>query len=750
MARKSKKAVEQKKELVHAPAAPQLITDTIEKNYMPYVMSVIISRAIPEIDGLKPAHRKLLYTMYKMGLLTGNRTKSANIVGQTMKLNPHGDMAIYETMVRLTRANEALLHPLVDSKGSFGKQYSSEMKFAASRYTEAKLDSFCAELFKGIDKDAVDFVDNYDGTMQEPVLLPTTFPNVLVTPNTGIAVGMASSICSFNLAEVCDGTIAVLKNPNVSVEKILDIIKAPDFPGGGAIIYNRDQMREIYLTGQGSVKIRARYVYDKDANCIDIIQIPYSTSIELILKRISELVKEGKLKEIVDFRDEIDKNGFKLTLDLRRGVDPDKLMSKLFKQTSLEDSFKCNFNVLINSQPRQLGVIDLIKEWIIFRIGCLRRELTFDLKKKKDKLHLLLALGKILLDIDKAIRIIRHTEKEEDVIPNLMTGFDIDKIQAEYIADIKLRNLNKQYILNRIAEIEGLQAEIAKIEEILADELKIKALISSQLTEIKKKYGQPRRSQLIHADEVEVYNEEEHVENYNVKIYLTKEGYFKKITLQSLRGNDEQKLKENDEIISVFECDNLANLVFITDKCQLYRAKVDEFDCVKASSLGDFLPSKLDMADGEKPVFMKIMSEYPEAHNFVFIFENGKGVRVPVSSYETKSNRKKLINAYSDASPIAGVFYEDEKKPFDVMLVSSGDRAIIVKTSIIPKKNTRTSGGVSIMTIKKGQKITKCLETPEEYENLKGYKKLKIPASGQVIAEKNINLQQLKIDNIGE
>ncbi len=748
MAKKSKKATAPVEEFVEAPIQNQLITDTIEKNYMPYVMSVIVSRAIPEIDGLKPAHRKLLYTMYKMGLLTGSRTKSANIVGQTMKLNPHGDMAIYETMVRLTRANESLLHPLIDSKGSFGKQYSSNMKFAASRYTEAKLDSFCAELFRGIDKDAVDFVDNYDGTMQEPVLLPTTFPNVLVTPNTGIAVGMASNICSFNLAEICDGTIAILKNPNVSVEKILDIIKAPDFPGGGAIIYDREQMKEIFLTGQGSVKIRSRYVYDKEENCIDILQIPYSTSIELIRNKISELVKEGKLKEITDFRDEIDLSGFKLTLDLRRGVDPEKLMIKLFKQTPLEDSFKCNFNVLINSTPKQLGVIGLIKEWITFRIGCVRRELNFDLKKKNDKLHLLLGLAKILLDIDKAIKIIRHTEKEEDVIPNLMTGFDIDKIQAEYIAEIKLRNLNKQYIINRINEIEGLQKEIAKIEEILADELKIKALISSQLSDIKKKYGQPRRTQLIHVDDVQVYNEEDHVENYNVKLYLTKEGYFKKITLQSLRGNDEQKLKEGDELIASIETDNHANLIFITDKCQMYRAKAEDFDCVKASSLGEYLPIKLDMLEGEKPVFMRVQNSYPQGENFVFIFENGKGVRIPVANYETKSNRKKLINAYSDASPICGVFYDSDKAPIDIMMINSADRAIIVKSSLIPQKNTRTSGGSSIMSIKKGQKIVKCVSDLEKYENLKGYRKLKIPASGQLLAEKDIMAAQLKIDTL--
>ena len=747
MAKRTKKSSIAAEPQVVAPIQNQIITDTIEKNYMPYVMSVIISRAIPEIDGFKPSHRKLLYTMYKMGLLTGNRTKSANVVGQTMKLNPHGDMAIYETMVRLTRGNESLLHPFVDSKGSFGKQYSSEMKFAASRYTEVKLDPICNEIFKGIDKNAVDMVDNYDNTTKEPVLLPTTFPNVLVTPNTGIAVGMASSICSFNLAEVCDGTIAVLKNPKVSTDKILDIIKAPDFPCGGAIIYDRETMRQIYETGSGSVKIRSRYNYDKEQNCIDIIQIPYSTTIELILKRIAELVKEGKLKEITDFRDEIDLNGFKLTLDLRRGVDPDKLMTKLFKLTPLEDSFKCNFNILIDSSPRQLGVVDIIKEWIKFRMLCLRRELEFELGKKRDKLHLLLGLGKILLDIDKAIRIIRHTEKEEDVIPNLMSGFNIDKIQADYICEIKLRNLNKEYIINRINEIEGLQNEIARLEEILADELKIKALIATQLTEIKKKYGQPRRSQLIHSDDIEVYNEEDHVENYNARIYLTREGYFKKITLQSLRGNDEQKLKEVDSIIITEDTDNLSDLIFVTDKCQIYRAKTADFESVKASAMGEFVPAKLGMDEGEKPVFMRVQSGYPAGENFVFVFENGKGVRVPVTAYETKANRKKLINAYSSASPICGVFYEKEKEPFEIMLVNSDDKAIIIKTSLIPAKNTRTSAGVTLMTMKKGQTLVSCTDKIDEsYENAKGYRKLKIPATGQLLVEKDIMKQQLKID----
>ena len=729
-----------------APIQVQAITDVLEKNYMPYAMSVIISRAIPEIDGFKPAHRKLLYTMYTMGLLKGNRTKSANIVGQTMKLNPHGDASIYETMVRLTRGHEALLHPFIDSKGSFGKQYStSDMKYSASRYTEAKLDVFCNEIFAGIDKDAVDFIDNYDGTLQEPTLLPTTFPNLLITPNMGIAVGIASSVCSFNLAEVCDGTIALLKNPKLSLDKLMDIIKAPDFPGGGAIIYNRDQLRSVYETGQGSIRIRSRYVYDKSQNCIDIIQIPYSTSIELITKRIAELVKLGKLKEITDFRDEIDLSGFKLAIDLRRGTDPDKLMEKLFKLTPLEDSFKCNFNFLIDSAPRQMGIIEILNEWIKFRKGCLSRELRFDLKKKQDKLHLLLGLGKILLDIDKAIRIIRNTEHESDVVPNLETGFDIDRIQAEYIADIKLRHLNREYILGRIQEIEGLQEEIREIEEILADELKLKALIASQLLDVKKKYGQPRKSQIISADDIEEFDEDEEVENYNVKLVLTKEGYFKKITLLSLRGNDEQALKDGDEILTTIDCDNQSELIFFTNSAQLYKAKVSDFENVKASSLGEFLPAKMSMDNGEKPLLMKLAAECKDNDNMVFVFENGKGVRVPLSAYQLKSNRKKLINAYSSASPIKGIFYE--ATPFEMMILTENYKAIVIKSSIIPQKSTRTSSGVQLITLKKGDSVRLvCTDYETRFENTKGYKKIKIPAVGVLIAEKDINARQLKIE----
>ncbi len=726
MAKKQKK---EKKEIVHAPIVYQPITETIEKNYMPYVMSVIVSRAIPEIDGLKPAHRKLLYTMYKMGLLTGPRTKSANIVGQTMKLNPHGDASIYETMVRLTRGNATLLHPLVDSKGSFGKQYSSEMKYAASRYTECKLDTICAELFEGIDKDAVDMVDNYDATMKEPVLLPTTFPNILVMPNKGIAVGMASDICSFNLAEICDGTIALLRKPNLSVEKMMELVKAPDFSGGGVVLYDPEQIKQIYTTGQGSVRLRARYVYDKQNSCIEILQIPYSTTIELIVAKLTALYKEGKLKEITDFRDEIDLNGFKLAIDIRRGVDPDKLMMKLFKLTPLEDSFKCNFNVLVDSVPRTMGINEILTEWIRFRLNCLRREMNFTLKKKKDKLHLLTGLTKILLDIDKAIDIIRHTEKDALIVPNLMKGFQIDEIQANYIAEIKLRHLNREYILNHIAEMKGLQEEIADLEETLKDELKQKNVIIKQLTEIKKKYGQPRQTQIVAMDSVATYNEEDHVENYPARFVLTKEGYFKKITFQSLRGNDEQKCKDGDEILSVIDGENVDNIIFLTNQCQLYRTKAEDFDTTKASALGDYLPAKLGMNPDEKPILMNIQNKYPAKENFVFIFENGKGVRVSVSNYETTGNRRKLTSAFSKASPIVAAFYE--KAPMDILLQSSENRAIIIKSTLIPLMSTRTSNGVTLMSMKKGQTLTYATTDLEQIpDGAKSLKKLKIPATG--------------------
>ncbi len=732
MARKQKK---ENKEIVYAPIVYQPITETIEKNYMPYVMSVIVSRAIPEIDGLKPSHRKLLYTMYKMGLLSGGFTKSANIVGQTMKLNPHGDASIYDTMVRLTRGNETLLHPLIDSKGTFGKQYSSSTVPSASRYTEAKLAPICQELFGGIEKNAVDMVDNYDATMKEPALLPTTFPNVLVMPNMGIAVGMASNICSFNLGEICDGTIAMLRKPRLPLDKLMELIKAPDFPGGGAILYDEEEMKRIYTTGVGSVRMRARYVFDKENSCIEIIQIPYSTTIELIMAKLTALYKEGKIKEITDFRDEIDLNGFKLTLDVRRGTDPDKLMAKLFKLTPLEDSFRCNFNILIDSTPRTMGVQEILREWIDFRLQCVRRELRFDLKKKKDKLHLLLGLGKILLDIDKAIRIIRKTEKESQVVPNLMAGFDIDEIQANFIAEIKLRYLNREYIINRLAEIEDLQKEIADMEETLKDELKQKALIIGQLTEVKKKFGQPRRTQIISAGAVKEYKEEEHVENYPARFVLSREGYFKKITFRSLQGNDEQSFKEDDEQLYLVDGQNTDNFIFLTNRQQLYRAKAEDFDTTKASALGDYLPVKLKMDADEKPILMNIQNKYPAKENIVLIFENGKGVRISVANYEITGNRRKITSAYSKNSPVVAAFYE--KSPMDIMITSSDGRAILIKSSLIPVMATRTSGGVTLMSMKKGVKIVSATNDPKKIpEDAKGLKKIKIPSTGVLIDKK--------------
>ena len=732
MARKQKK---EKEEIVYAPIVYQPITETIEKNYMPYVMSVIVSRAIPEIDGLKPSHRKLLYAMYEMGLLKGNFTKSAKIVGDTMKYNPHGDASIYETMVRLTRGNETLLHPLIDSKGSFGKQYSSNTVASASRYTEAKLAPICQELFGGIEKNAVDMVDNYDATLKEPVLLPTTFPNILVMPNMGIAVGMASNICSFNLGEVCDGTIAMLRKPRLPLDKLMELIKAPDFPGGGAILYDEEEMKRIYTTGSGSVRMRARYVFDKENSCIEVIQIPYSTTIEAIIAKLTVLYKEGKIKEVTDFRDEIDLNGFKLTIDVRRGTDPDKLMAKLFKLTPLEDSFRCNFNVLINSTPRTMGVQEILQEWIQFRLQCVRRELKFDLNKRKEKLHLLLGLGKILLDIDKAIRIIRKTEKESQVVPNLMKGFDIDEIQANYIAEIKLRYLNREYIINRLAEIEDLQKEIADMEETLKDELKQKALIIAQLTEVKKKYGQPRRSQIVSAGTIKEYKEEEHIENYPARFVLSREGYFKKITFRSLQGNDEQSFKEDDEQLYLVDGQNTDNFIFLTNQQQLYRAKAEDFDTTKASALGDYLPVKLKMDPDEKPILMNIQNKYPAKENIVLIFENGKGVRISVSNYEITGNRRKITSAYSKNSPVVAAFYE--KSPMEIMITSSDGRAILIKSSLIPVMATRTSGGVTLMSMKKGVKVVSATADPSKIpEDAKGLKKIKIPTTGVLIDKK--------------
>lgn len=729
MARKKKETIKEFEETTVADIKDQHITDTIEKNYMPYAMSVIVSRAIPEIDGFKPSHRKLLYTMYKMGLLTGARTKSANVVGQTMRLNPHGDMAIYETLVRLTRGNEALLHPFVDSKGSFGKQYSRDMAFAAPRYTEVKLDKICSELFGGIDKNAVDMIPNYDNTMIEPTLLPTSFPNILVSPNMGIAVGLQSQICSFNLGEICDGTIALLKNPKTTTDKLLDIIKAPDFAGGANLIYDREQLKQIYETGNGTFKMRARYNYDKSRSMIEITQIPYSTSIEIIIKRITDLIKEGKFREISDIRDEIDLSGFKLTIDVKRGTDADALMTKLYRQTTLEDSFGCNFNVLINGSPRQLGVKDILTEWIAFRIGCVRRELTFELGKKKDKLHLLRGLGKILIDIDKAIKIVRETEKEVDVVPRLMQGFSIDEIQAEYIAEIKLRHLNREYIIERIKEIESLQKEIADLEAIIADDIKVKGVIAAQLQTIKQKYGKPRKTQLIILSEDDVAPKEEEVENYPVVVVLTKEGYFKKITKQSIMRADEQKMKDGDEIANAEESENISELIFFTDKAQAYKCKTADFTPVKASSLGEFIAPKLGFADDEKPVMMKALTNYDPNDNFIFIFENGKGVRVSASAYETKSNRRKLTGAFSDASPIVAVIYED--KPLDIFIENSAGKGILLKSSLIPVKSTRSSQGVTLFTMKSGLKVTNVTYgegiDPEKSARCR---KHKIPATG--------------------
>lgn len=737
-----KKEVYQEREPIKQP-----ITETIETNYMPYAVSVMVSRAIPEIDGFKPSHRKLLYTMYKMGLMHGHRTKSANIVGETMKLNPHGDMAIYETMVRLTRGNAALLHPFVDSKGSFGKQYSKDMAFAASRYTEAKLDSFCTEIFSGIDKNAVDMIDNYDNTMKEPRLLPTTFPNVLVSYNSGIAVGLASTICSFNLAEVCDATIAILRAPRIDVDKLLDILKAPDFSGGAYILYDREQMKKVYETGRGPVKMRAKYVYDEVENCIEVIEIPYSSAIETIKKEIVDLVKEGKVKEITDVRDEIDKDGFKLAIDLKKGVDPDQIMQKLYKFTSLQNNVACNFNVLIDGVPKQLGVKEILVEWIRFRTGCLKREFNFDLEKKSAKRHLLRGLSRILIDIDKAVRIVRDTEKDSDVVPNLMEGFKVDKDQAEYIAEIKLRHLNREYIANRLEEIKALDEDINELTALLEDEIKMKHYIIRQLTEIKKKYGKPRRSEIIEAAEVQVLDKESLIEDYQANLFFTRDGYLKKITQQSLRGNAEQKIKEDDEIIYEGEVSNKDELIFFTDKAQLYFAKMSDFELSKASEIGIYVPKKLNFDPDERVVSMKINPVLTEENRVIFFFENGKAVRVPMDQYATLGNRKKLKKAYSDASPLVGLIYEESDDY--IMLINSEHKAILIKPSSIPVKTTRTSIGTIVfaMNLKKNQKITQVIKDYEaKYpEANTHYRKYKIPATGVLMLDKDIRAKQIKI-----
>lgn len=694
----------------------QDISDTLRQNFMPYAMSVILSRAIPEIDGFKPSHRKLLYTMYKMGLLGSARTKSANIVGQTMKLNPHGDSAIYDTMVRLSRGHEALLHPYVDSKGNFGKAYSRDMAWAASRYTEARLDNICKELFQDIDKDTVDFVDNYDNTMKEPTLLPATFPSVLVNANTGIAVGMASNICPFNLAEVCRTTIALIRDPETD---LFQTMQAPDFPGGGQVIFDKEQMDKIYQTGRGSFRVRSRWSYDKSAGCIDVTQIPPSTSVEVIVERVVDLVRQNKIKEIADIRDETGLNGLKITIDLKRGTDPDKLMQKLFKLTTLEDSFACNFNVLIGGSPRVLGVRQLLEEWTAFRVECVRRRTYFDLQKKKEKLHLLQGLQMILLDIDKAIRIVRETEEEAEVVPNLMIGFGIDQIQAEYVAEIKLRHLNREYILKRTQEIEELEKSIAELESILGSKAKVKSIIVQELEEVARKYGQPRRSMILYADEVEEVEIEDEVPDYPVNLFFTKEGYFKKITPQSLRMSGEQKMKEGDEIAQQMEEQNSAELLFFSDRCQVYKMKANDFADTKASVLGEYIPAKAQMDENERAVYMAVTHKY-EGY-MLFFFENGKVAKVDMSAYQTKQNRKKLLNAYSDKSPLAAAIYV--KEDCEVLLTASSGRMLLFHTGLIQPKATKNTQGVQAMNLKKGQRLMQArlyeegmLKNPDRYK----------------------------------
>lgn len=706
----------------------QKIATTIEENYMPYAMSVILSRAIPEIDGFKPSHRKLLYTMYKMGLLTGGRTKSANIVGQTMRLNPHGDRAIYDTMVRLSRGYEALLHPYIDSKGNFGKFYSRDMAWAASRYTEAKLDSICSELFKDIDKDTVDFVDNYDNTMKEPALLPATYPSVLVNANTGIAVGMASSICSFNLKEICDTTVALMKNADHDISSTLP---APDFSGGGQIIYDKRVFDEIYKTGRGSFKMRSKYSYDKSANCLDITGIPQSTTSEAIIEKVIQLVKAGKLKEISDIRDETGLDGLKITIDLKRGTDPDKLMLKLYKMTPLEDSFSCNFNVLIGGVPRVLGIKELLDEWIAFRVECVRRRTYFDLNKKKDKLHLLKGLQAILLDIDKAIKIVRETPEESQVVPNLMAGFGIDELQAEYVAEIKLRHLNREYILKRTEEIENLEKEIAELEGVLASKAKIKKIIEKELAEVGKRFGQPRKSILIYADEIQTAEEEEEAPDYSVNIFYTKEGYFKKILPQSLRMSSEQKLKEGDSVAYSNECSNNDELLFFTDKAQVYKTKVNEFKETKASTLGDYVSAKLNMDEGENSIYAVNTKDYKGY--MIFAFENGKIAKVPLSAYETKTNRKKLTGAYSDKSPIADIIYV--KEDCEIMLTSSQGRVLLFNTGAIAEKASRSTVGVNVLALKKGHRLISAkLYKEGDLAKPSRYRTKTLPAAGSVLS----------------
>ena len=717
----------------------QPITSTLDENYMPYAMSVIVSRAIPEIDGFKPSHRKLLYTMYKMGLLTGNRTKSANIVGQTMRLNPHGDQAIYETMVRLAKGNESLLHPFVDSKGNFGKVYSRDMAYAASRYTEAKLAPICAELFRDLDCDAVDFVDNYDNTTKEPALLPTTYPNVLVSANQGIAVGMASQICGFNLGEVCDTTIQLLKNPD---HDIATTLLAPDFSTGGQILCDPEELGRIYETGRGGVKVRAKYRYIKSENIIEIYEIPYSTSLEAILDKVSELMKAGKIKEISDMRDETDLSGLKLAIDLKRGIDPDKLMQKLFRLTPLQDTVSCNFNILIAGMPRVLGVRALLEEWLAWRTECVRRRVYFVLHKKQEKLHLLQGLKRILLDIDKAIEIIRQTEEEAEVVPNLMIGFGIDQIQAEYVAEIKLRNINKEYILKRVQETAALAEEIEDLEDTLQKPARIRKIIVGELEEVRKKYAQPRKTEIIFSHEAEYEEEPEETPDYPVTLFLSREGYFKKITAQSLRMSGEQKFKEGDGLFRQIEATNNTELMFFTDRQQVYKVRAADFADGKASLLGDYLPTKLGMDEDEKVIDLVLPGDY--SGHVLFFFENGKCARVSLSAYATTSNRRKLTGAYSDKSPLAALLKLTEDK--ELALISTEPRALLLHTALLAPKTTRATQGVAVMNIKPRYHLDRVC-TPEEsgITNLARYRVRSIPAAGALLREEDQGREQMTL-----
>ena len=724
---------------LRAEVLEQPICQTLESNYMPYAMSVIVSRAIPEIDGFKPSHRKLLYTMYEMGLLTKPRTKSANIVGQTMKLNPHGDQAIYETMVRLARGNETLLHPFIDSKGNFGKVYSRDMAWAASRYTEAKLAPICAELFRDIDSDTVDFVDNYDNLMKEPALLPTTFPNILVSANQGIAVGMASQLCGFNLGEVCDTTIAFLKNPEV---RISETLLAPDFPTGGEVLYDPRAIEDIYNTGRGGVKVRARWRYDKKENLIEIYEIPYTTTTEAIMDKVAELIKAGKVKEISDMRDETDLSGLKLTIDLKRGADPDKLMQKLFKATTLQDTASCNFNVLIGGMPRVMGVRELLDEWCAWRTESVKRRVYFVLKKRQDKLHLLKGLKKILLDIDKAIKIIRETEKEADVVPNLMIGFGIDQIQAEYVAEIKLRNINREYILKRVEETASLEAEIEDLEDTLARPSRIRKIIVSELEDVRKKYAESRRTGILYDYAEDAESEEDAIEDYPVTLFLSQHGYFKKITPQSLRMSGEQKFKEDDALSMSVESSNAAELMFFTDKAQVYKTRASDFADGKASQLGDYLPAKLGMDEGESVMGMVLPGDY--SGYMIFFFENGKAAKVELSAYRTTSNRRRLTGAYSDKSPLKALLHLKEDR--EIAVYSTEPRVLIVNTALLGVKTTRTTQGVALLTLKK-KYVLDTVRFPEEtgITDLARYRGRSIPATGALLKTEDSDDKQLSL-----